>query len=87
MWAYLAIRSIVFFFDGTCGSRWEDFWDDYGYPYGNYGKKQNKKNKSEDYSKATNLVKAEVISGGITEDIDLEEEYADDGFVKELRVL
>lgn len=46
-----------------------------------------KKNKSEDYSKATSLVKAEVISGGITEDIDLEEEYADDGFVKELRVL
>lgn len=46
-----------------------------------------KKNESEDYSKTKNSVKAEVISGGITEDIDLEEEYADDGFVKELRVL
>lgn len=72
---------------GGCGSRWEDFWDDYGYPYGNYGKKQDKKNESEDYSKTKNSVKAEVISGGITEDIDLEEEYADDGFVKELRIL
>lgn len=46
-----------------------------------------KKNESEDYSKTKNSVKAEVISGGITEDIDLEEEYADDGFVKELRIL
>lgn len=72
---------------GGCGSRWEDFWDNYDYPYGNYGKKQDKKNESEDYSKTKNSVKAEVISGGITEDIDLEEEYADDGFVKELRVL